>query len=59
MKVTDTAQDVHGNFSATAVYSEIALLEAMEREPSVVKMLDYGVSKRKLLYCDAALPNFT
>ena len=45
VKVTDTAQDVHGIFSATAVYSEIALLEAMEREPSVVKMLDYGVSK--------------
>ena len=45
VKVIDTAQNVHETLSATAVYSEIALLEAMEREPSVVKLLDYGVSK--------------
>ena len=45
VKVIDTAQNVHETLSATSVYSEIALLEAMEREPSVVKLLDYGVSK--------------
>jgi serine/threonine protein kinase len=45
VKVIDTAQNVRETFAATAVYSEIALLEAMEREPFVVKLLDYGVSK--------------
>ena len=45
VKVIDTAQNARETFAATAVYSEIALLEAMEREPFVVKLLDYGVSK--------------
>ena len=45
VKVIDTTQNVHDTLSATAVYSEIALLEAMEREPFVAKLIDYGVSK--------------
>jgi serine/threonine protein kinase len=44
VKVIDLTQNVHDTLSATAVYSEIALLEALEREPFVAKLLDYGVS---------------
>ena len=44
VKIVDTPQSVHDLTSAVSVYTEIAMLEAMECDPWVAKLLDYGVT---------------
>ena len=43
VKLIDAPQYIHEPPNVNAVYSEIALFEAMEREPLVARLYDYGV----------------
>ena len=44
LKIVDAPQSIHDPASASAVYSEIAMFEAMDREPLTAKLLDFGVA---------------
>ena len=44
LKIVDAPQSVHDPASASAVYSEIAMFEAMDCEPLTAKLLDFGVA---------------
>lgn len=44
LKIIDTPQSAHDPASAVDVYAEIAVFEAMARDPRVATLLDYGVS---------------
>ena len=43
VKLIDAPQNIHEPSNVNAVYSEIALFEAMDREPMVARLFDYGV----------------
>lgn len=45
LKIIDAPQNTHDLASAVNVYSEIAVFEAMAREPCVAKVFDYGVAR--------------